>query len=120
MSIWQTWDVAGGDGPGDVRSYATGWSNHFPDDQVEQPSSVMLGTIPSWCVPGHEDEYSDALGEWLQLTVIGWKHDFHNPGTKPTEREVASVSMDQLAVKALRDELTRWLDTPKVKAKGEA
>lgn len=123
MSIWSTWVAAGHDDSGlhapigDVRSYATGWSNHYPDTVVEQPSCVMVGVIPQWCVPGHQDDaMCDAVGEWLLLTAVGWRHDFASPAAPPAERESVSVSMNADAVRALRDQLTAWLDGPRVSA----
>ena len=122
MSIWCSLPTVGfsdwdDEQVGQVRSYATGWSNHYPatDDTVEQRACIDLAHTPTWCVPGHSDHdgYIDGvygLGPWLRLHVDTWEHD--------CERVVgpvrAGVVIDEEAARALRDALTDWLDTPKV------
>src|SRR4051794_37933050 len=102
MSIWCSWTEVGhdvepphlaemglevvtlGDPPesptrGEVRSYATGYSNHYPttDGEWEQPANVGISSIPVWCVPGHGDEFDDeTLGGWVRLDVYTAEHDF--------------------------------------------
>lgn len=121
MSIWVSLPIIGHPGPmdafeerrGDVRSYATGWSNHYPDHTVEHDSRIDLALIPVWCVPGHRESTSTTLvGPWLRLGVDTRTHDFHDP-TGPTSPVYVSVVMDEEAVRALRDDLTDWLHRPK-------
>lgn len=123
MSIWASWESIGTwltdkRQRGDVRSYALGWSNHYPNRRVERPASVGIAHIPSWCVPGHDDEGDDAVGPWLRLGLTSWLHDWHNPRARPTERASLDVVLDEEAVRSLRDDLTDWLDRPKVHPNG--
>ena len=63
---------------GEVRSYANGWSNHYPttDGEVEQRASIDLADISAWCVPGHQDIANfDERGPWLRLSVNSANHD---------------------------------------------
>lgn len=118
MSIWSSWRDIGWDGlrkkpkmrHGEVRSYAAGWSNHYPttDGAVEQPASVGIASVPVWCVPGHAEEMTDELGPWLRLDVDGWEG--HGPGTK---RQHCAVVLDEKAARALARDLRRWLKAPK-------
>lgn len=133
MSIWCSgrtigheldWEPDPDDEPtGEVRSYCDGWSNHYPttDGEAEQPASLDVSHIPSWCVPGHRwdgdgeepEWYFGAIGPWCRLIVESWKHDFMNtPAVKGRER--ASVVMDEAAVRSLVADLTAWLEQPKV------
>lgn len=125
MSIWVSRPVIGhdkwfdGEPPvGDVRSYANGFSNHYPDDTVEQPSSVDTAHIPSYCVPGHDhDDNNDVVsaGPWLRLELDSWRHNSASPtNLAHLEEERAGVVMDEDAVRALVADLTDWLNTPKV------
>jgi hypothetical protein len=63
VSIWANLEHIGTDdrvhgyppnNRGAVLSYAVGFSNHYPEvgGNYEQPSSVVLSSIPAWCVPG--------------------------------------------------------------------
>lgn len=139
MSIWCSWreigydieppDEAGfefvylGDRPdpnvpegGEVRSYAVGYSNHYPtrDGEYEQRANVGLAHCPVWCVPGHGDDFDDeVIGEWVRLDVYTAEHDF-NKGGKPTGRyDLASVVMDEAAARALAADLLEWADRTK-------
>lgn len=119
MSIWCSWPTVGHDDEsdgGNVRSYATGWSNHFPTDDFERESSMDLATIAPWCVPGHHDSDGEQgeVGPWLRLGMVTWRHDFHNPKRRPTKQLDAAVVMDEAAVRLLRDQLTTWLELPKL------
>lgn len=106
---------------GQVRSYATGWSNHYPttDGTVEQPASIDTAHIAPWCVPGHERRSESAtlddesVGPWLRLAVDTAVHNPRNPSTV-TGHTSAEVVLDEAAVRALVDDLTDWLNTPKV------
>lgn len=127
MSIWCSHDTIGFDDSeppsGQVRSYATGWSNHYPTTtgDVEQEASVEIAHIAPWCVPGHRDIGDEwdgtgfVYGDWLRLDIYSQQHDFHSGG-KPTGAPLsASVVMDETAVRELRDQLTSWLDAKKVR-----
>jgi hypothetical protein len=121
VSIWCSWEQIGTDyrqkrQRGEARSYALGWSNHYPDRKVERPASIGISHIPSWCTPGHEDE-GDEFGEWLRLGISTWKHDFADAHRKPTERAYLDVVLDEEAARSLVADLTAWLDRPKVRAK---
>lgn len=108
MSIWCSHEAVGYDemneGPqpygGQVRSYAIGWSNHYPttDDQVEQPASVGLAHIPTWCVPGwrdHEGPDDYPLGPWVRLDISTWEYD---EKAQPTDKpRWAAVVMPESA-----------------------
>lgn len=115
MSIWSSESVV------TVRSYATGWSNHYPTKtgHVERKAELMFATIPDYCVPGHREEWGEAIGPWLRMCVYSHAHDFNAP-RKILGPEDASVVMDEEAVQALVDELQQWLARPKahpIKAK---
>lgn len=136
MSIWCSWPEVGydieppgievihiGDRPdpsipqgGEVRSYAVGFSNHYPtrDGEYEQPAHVGINHCPVWCVPGHRDEYDDeTVGEWVRLDVYTAAHDFHQGGKPTGEYDLASVVMDEAAARALAADLLEWADRPK-------
>ena len=123
MSIWSSNYQPIGSCPdeettiGDVRSYASGFSNHYPDKSLEQNSFIDLADIVPWCVPGHvEDENTDysAVGPWLRLGLYSWAHDYDNPKNPPQEKADLSVVLNEEAVAALVKELQEWLDKPKV------
>lgn len=125
MSIWCShpligtdpyWERDHDDPPGDVRSYAEGWSNHYPDNDVEQPAAIDTAHIAPWCVPGwwdREDELDGKVGPWLRLAVMTWKHD-RKTCVATDESIDASVVLDEDAVRSLVADLTDWLGTPKV------
>lgn len=99
-----------------VVSYATGWSNHYPDpvNGPERPSSVSLAHMPVWCVPGHngEDDH-DEVGPWLRLDILAVDHDYH-AGGKPTGTvHGESVILDEEAARSLVADLVDWLARPK-------
>lgn len=115
---------------GIVLSYAEGFSNHFPDETGthERPAVVALADIAPWCVPGHDEDcgpcgrrhdYPDT-GPWLRLEVEApetlnyWAKDAE--GNPAVERDGATVILDREAAKALRDDLTEWLDRPHLEA----
>lgn len=148
MSIWCSWEDIGtdvltilterdgkpcleavGDQPepkrGEVRSYAVGFSNHYPtrDGEYEQPANVGISSIPRWCIPGHrneegQDDY-DMLGEWVRLDLFTAEHSFKDGG-KPTGRYLnAAVVMDVEAARALYHDLGDWLMRPKAQPQTE-
>lgn len=110
MSIWATCLVISDDpddAPGLVRRHD---GSHLYPSADGPRAEVDLAEIPAWCVPGHELEHdSDAVGPWLRLGV--------DLGSEPTEGTFlwAPASLDEVAVRTLRDALSRWLDTPKVR-----
>lgn len=123
MSIWCSgptigWDDWPDEYPqpqgGQVRSYANGWSNHYPttDGAVEREAAIDTATIPVWCVPGHSEEFDETLGPWLRLGVSSWEHNWHKPADVIGE-EHADIVMDEDAVRALVASLTEWLEQPK-------
>lgn len=117
MSIWCSREHVGFDESeqrgGEVRSYATGWSNHYPTPDVELPAHVGLAHIPTWCVPGHageENEDDHPLGPWVRLDVV--THDYEN--CKAVGGPWAhSVVMDEAAARQLAADLIAWADAPK-------
>jgi hypothetical protein len=123
MSIWCSRVVVGFDegaeGPqpfgGQVRSYATGWSNHYPSvgGEVEQEAMIDTAHLAADCVPGHDDIDWPNVGPWFRLGVITPRHDWHNP-TKIIGVDEATVVMDEAAVRALVAEPQDWLALPKV------
>jgi hypothetical protein len=141
MSIWCSWEHIGTDprdwreadgtpvpktaARGDVLSYAQGWSNHYPDHtgEAERPAVLALAHIAPWCVPGNREEEvdHDAVGPWLRLEVAApetlnfWAKDDHGNPSPAIEEEGATVVLDEEAVRSLRDDLTRWLDSPKAR-----
>lgn len=139
MSIWCSWEHIGTDPNqwhdatsgepierraerGVVLSYANGWSNHYPDltGRAERPAAVAIAHVAPWCVPGRDcDEVDEPdCGPWLRLEVAApetlnfWRKD--DDGSPEVECEGATVVMDEAAVKALRDDLTKWLNQEKV------
>ena len=125
MSIWCSYPEIGFDlfrkrprklGKGQVRGYASGWSNHYPNLQVEKPAAIDLACIAPHCVPGHEDHdgMDRDVGPWLRLGLTAARHNFHNPREIIGEDE-ATVVMDEAAVRELVEALTYWLDKPKVR-----
>jgi len=130
MSIWCSEGVVGFDPlnmdgtafpdqavGGQVRSYATGFSNHYPtiDGEWEQPASVDLATIAPWCVPGAPESVDHPdTGPWLRLEVLSHVHDWVSGGLPTGKAEGAMVVLDEGAVLSLRDQLTEWLERPKV------
>jgi len=99
VSIWASHD----DIKNGVRTYAMGFSNHYPDTKVEKPAEIDLAHIPSYCVPGHRDETDwRSVGEWLRI------------GMSRRGEWIGCVVLNEKAVKRLRDELSEWLDRPKL------
>lgn len=109
MSIWCSWEDIR------VRAYAAGFSNHYPSDD-DPPATIVLAHIDSWCVPGVDEDAVDwpQVGAWLRLDIDSpdaltwWTKDADG---QPTPEPVhASVVLDVDAARALRDDLTRWLE----------
>jgi hypothetical protein len=104
---------------GNVLSYAEGFSNHYPNlaGTHERPAVIALAHMPEWCVPGHDDtDDYDITGPWLRVEVAAPETlSFWGAGDEPeVKSEGATVLLDEEAVRSLRDDLTRWLDRPKV------
>jgi hypothetical protein len=120
VSIWCSLPVIGfderePDGPVcQVRSYATGWSNHYPttDGTVERDAALDLAYLPAWCAGGPDDDY-ESVGPWVRLGLRSHIHDYSAPADA-TGAVQATVVMDENAVRALVSELTQWLERPKV------
>lgn len=107
---------------GEVRSYAVGWSNHYPttDDTVERRASVDIASLAWFCVPGRSEDDADAIppdqhavGPWLRLWVGTSEHNQSKPSEVLGELH-AAVVMDEAAVRALHEQLGEWLGVPKV------
>jgi hypothetical protein len=125
MSIWCPWEEVGYDtevgepttaSRGEVRSYAEGFSNHYPDDQIERPSSINVAHIPRWCVPGHRDDsdedYCDGapVGDWCRLDVTTWDGNYKDPKGPWCH----SVVLDETAARSLAADLLAWAEREKV------
>lgn len=105
---------------GEVRSYAEGFSNHYPttDGEWEQPASVGIAHVAPWCVPGWEGREDDLdypqCGPWVRLDVVTHEHTWEDGG-KPTGRDLfAAVVMDEAAARTLAADLLEWADREKV------
>lgn len=134
MSIWcggfgrfgrgySDYDVE--DRKGVVLSYATGWSNHYPDESgPERHAAIGLATVAPWCVPGHDQDGPDYTctgcgkdhesgnesGAWLRMEVASWEHSFNDGGDPTGKGEGAMVSLDPTAARALGQALLDWAD----------
>jgi hypothetical protein len=120
VSIWANLEHIGTDdrvhgyppnNRGAVLSYAVGFSNHYPEvgGNYEQPSSVVLSSIPAWCVPGHAgSEDFGVSGPWIRLDVNTHEHDEH--GQPTGARKHASVVIDVEAARSLAQDLLEWAD----------
>lgn len=103
---------------GQVRAYRDGFSNHYPDD-TDAPGSIDLAWIPSWCVPGHDEEDYSACGEWARLSIdcdgamTWWVKEGDEPTPKPVH---ASVVLDVEAARSLAADLLEWADRPHLAA----
>lgn len=115
MSIWSSRDTIGYDDvpwmrpPGEVLTYADGYSNHYPTPDVEKPASVGTAHIPSFCVPGHEDESDEdaPTGPWLRLHVSTWDET----SSRPMIADGATVILDVAAARSLAKDLLDWADS---------
>lgn len=124
MSIWSSradigydeWPGEEPKPPGDVRSYAVGWSNHYPTPDVEKPAFIGTASIPPWCVPGHQDEAADedmATGPWLRVHVVTWNDEYD----RPMIADGATVILDVDAARSLAAELLSWADGEHIEPK---
>jgi hypothetical protein len=149
MSIWCSWPWVGhdpfdGEAPrgGEVRTYAQGFSNHYPDTSGshELPATIDLAHVAPWCVTGHDsgeapewrcsgcDESHESnerqVGAWLRLGIAAaaglnfWAKDAEGNPTR--ERVDAEVVLDERAVLRLYHDLGDWLMLPKVRSAEEA
>jgi hypothetical protein len=119
MSIWCSLPAIGFaaelDEPvGQVRSYASGWSNHYPttDGAVEREAALDLAYIPAWCAGGADDDF-EVVGPWFRLGLYSHTHNYSSPADVVGPAD-ATVVLDEDAVRALIGELTVWLNRPKV------
>lgn len=119
MSIWvPVADIGATDDWGDepdgtVLTYADGWSNHYPDGEVERPATISLSTISPWCVPGNHDDYDaeeqDEPGPWLRLSPITRRSGPRAIGNEPpTIPDGSTVLLTPDAARKLAAELIRW------------
>jgi hypothetical protein len=103
---------------GSVRTYADGWSNHYPTDDVELPAAVSLAEIPPWCVPGHREafeqreaddaEYPETPGPWLRMSLLTQSRRRNDD--RPTIPDGSTVVMNPAAARALGTALLAWAD----------
>lgn len=131
MSIWSSWPHIGYEWFGGrkrkpeggvVRTYARGWSNHYPTLDVEPPASIDFAAIPAWCVPGHEESGEsdyERCGPWLRMSLDTDAFTL-NEGSEPVPGARVSVVMDERAVTALRDTCDEWLARPKARPKRQS
>jgi hypothetical protein len=108
-------DYWGDDPDGTVLTYADGWSNHYPDGEVERPAAVGLSAIPPWCVPGNSDAYdaeeNEHPGPWLRLHLLTRPSGPRATGDEPRRiADGATVLLTPDAARALAAELTKWAD----------
>lgn len=116
MSIWASTDAVGQRDhvlDGTVRTYADGWSNHYPGPDVERPASVGLAVIPAHCVPGRLDDAYDgdedgAPGPWLRMSLL--TESSRRADGHPVIPDGATVVMTPDAARTLGQALTAWAD----------
>ncbi len=121
MSIWCSWTAIGfdrqsdGHRRGDVRTYADGFSNHYPDQTGSHELEAGLGIdhAAPWCVPGHDEcsDCDDEVGHYLRLSMWDDGSLYWSAKESPARREprYMAVVMDVEAARALRDDLDEWL-----------
>ena len=105
------------DPPGVVLWRGVGGRNDWPIDADHyERLSVSGAAIPAWCVPGHQhhedpdtkcdcDGYATP-GPWYRLGIYAETA----AGPEPVE-----ALLDEDAVRAIRDDLTAWLNRPKAR-----
>lgn len=121
MSIWATHaeigkpgtDPMSDDFDGTVRTFADGWSNHYPTDDVEKPASVGLAFMPAHCVPGYLDDAYDgdedgAPGPWLRMHLLTESIRRNDDG--PVIPDGATVILKPSAARTLGAALIAWAD----------
>ena len=139
MSIWCSWPQIGhdwfGDEPmrgGEVRTYAEGFSNHYPDTtgSHELPASIDLAHAAPWCVTGHNqngenyacagcgEHHAEEVGAWLRLGIsakdsLSWWGEEKPSHSGPVH---ADVVLDEAAVLRLSHDLGEWLMARKVRS----
>lgn len=120
MSIWQstvdigTTDDWPDDFDGSVRTYADGWSNHYPTDDVELPAAVGLAQLAPHCVPGHLEDAYDEDGEdgrpgpWLRMHMLTQSRRRDDDG--PRIPDGSTVLLNPDSARALAAALMAWAD----------
>ena len=93
-------------------------TNHWPSLETNRRGSLSGAAIPSWCVPGHEDNINDepgyeAPGPWYRLAGCSWRHEDGFKGYRLWSDQ--EYLLDEDAARALRDDLAAWLDLPKTR-----
>jgi len=104
MSIYASHEEIGEDESGlDGTVLAYQRSHVFPHID-HPPAAIGLAHIPSWCVPGADDEDDDfeTVARYLRLDV--------RPSGEMVE---ATVVLTEPAVRMLHEQLTGWLARPK-------
>lgn len=107
MSIYASMHDVGTDCDGSPdKSVLTYKGSHiYPDRGTHKPGLIGLGSIPSWCVPGQEDNEEDYWGgEWLRLDVGTWNDKYERPMTS----NEATVVLDRSAAADLARRLQAW------------
>ena len=95
--------------PGIVLVRCDGGCNHYPDPSTCREGSIDGALIPAYCVNGHENiEYDDEFS-----TVGGW----YRLGVSADGFGYAQMLLDVNAVRALHNDLTKWLQYDKVEPK---
>ncbi len=111
MSIYSSWEPVGGDydqPDGHVQTYRA--SHIYPT--TDNPARIGLASIPRWCIPGRDfEEDEPGIAPWLRLSVAD------NLAHNAVFGNDVDVLLDETAVRQLRDQLTDWLEEPKLHPK---
>lgn len=127
MSIYgTTFDVGDPDDPDDdpgVVLIRDGGTNHWPSPERNRRGSLDGAAIPSWCVPGHPNALGapgyEEPGGWYRLGACSVKTVPEFPDEPPKFWRDQEYLLDEDAARALRDDLTRWIDLPKTRPVAE-
>jgi hypothetical protein len=91
--------------------------NHWPSLDRNRRGALDGAAIPSWCVPGQSDDEESpgylAPGPWYRLGGCSMRHEEGFEGEHLWSDQ--QYLLDEDAARALRDDLTRWLDLPKTR-----
>jgi hypothetical protein len=92
-------------------------TNHYPSLEKNRRGALDGAVIPSWCVPGHQDNMDgyEAPGGWYRLSGSSWRipegYEAFGEGIWSDQEYL----LDEDAARVLRDDLTAWLDLPKTR-----
>lgn len=91
-------------------------NNHYPDPETWRRGAIDGAEIPGSCVPGHENDGAadDNPGNWYRLSGCSIRTVPEFPD-RPQLWSDQEYVLDEDAARALRDDLTRWLDHPKTR-----